>query len=501
MIWRRFISSLFDRFWAFAGAFNVRAKIMGIILGLVLLLGFGITLQVRLVLAKTMMAQLQEQSVFVSRDLAARATDLILLNDLYGLHRLLLETQANNANVQYAFALDPQGKVLAHTFGDKFPLALLAQNKALPSDHHHTVILQTNEGLVWDTAVPVLEGRAGTARVGLSDVNVRYTVRDATGQLVITVILVSLVGVAAATLLTWILTRPILELVSATKAIASSNFSYRVKRWADDEIGDLAQAFNQMTEELSRIDDLRRERELLRRQLLEKVIETQEEERKRIARELHDSTSQTLTSLLVGLRVLESACPDHQIQKQAQDLRDVAAQTLEEVHGLAMQLRPRLLDDLGLAAALERLIKDWQNRYRIPVDLFIHLGKDSNTFETFNDYRLPGPVETAIFRIVQEALTNIARHAHATAVSVLVERRGSEVVAVVEDNGIGFPIEDANNMAHVTKSLHLGILGIRERAELLGGRLTIESNLGVGTNVFVGIPIEPELAPVVETAS
>jgi signal transduction histidine kinase len=150
-----------------------------------------------------------------------------------------------------------------------------------------------------------------------------------------------------------------------------------------------------------------------------------------------------------------------------------------------------LLDDLGLAAALERLIKEWQSRYRIPVDLFIHLGKDGNTIETFSDHRLPGAVETAVFRIVQEALTNIARHAQASAVSVLVERRDNEVVAVIEDNGIGFSAEGTHppSDAQVAKGPHLGILGIRERAELLGGRLTIESNPGVGTTVFVGIPV------------
>lgn len=500
---RSVASSLFERFWAFAGAVDIRTKILGIILGLVLLLGLGITLQVRLALSRTMTTQLEEQSISVARDLAARATDLILLNDLYGLHRLLQETQANNANVLYAFVMDSQGRILAHTFGDKFPLGLLSQNSESFLDHHHTVILKTNEGLVWDTAVPVLEGQAGMARVGLSDVTLRKAVRDVTGQLILTTILVSLVGVSAATFLTWILTRPILDLVQATKAIASSNFSYRAKRWANDEIGDLAEAFNQMTEELSRINDLRRDRELLRRQLLEKVIETQEEERKRIARELHDSTSQTLTSLLVGLRVLESTCPDSQIQKQAQELREVAAQTLEEVHGLAMQLRPRLLDDLGLAAALERLIKDWQSRYKIPVDLFIHLGGEGEGFETLSDHRLPDAVETAIFRIIQEALTNIARHANADAVSVLVERRANQVVAVIEDNGIGFSMGevDPNTDAYVAKGPHLGILGIRERAELLGGRLTIESLPGVGTSIFVGIPIENKRSSDVEVVS
>ena len=480
--WRRIAAALFKPFWAIAGAVHVRTKIMGIVLAMVLLLGLGITLQVRAALAETMTTQLQEQSVSVSRDLAARATDLILLNDHYGLHQLLQETQANNSNVRYAFILAADGTVLAHTFGEQFPLALLEQNAAVPGKHHRTVILDTNEGRVWDTAVPVLDGRAGAARVGLSDQSMRQMITEVTRQLLLITSLVSLVGVTAAAFLTWVLTRPILDLVQASNRIAGGDFSQRVPRWADDEIGDLAMAFNQMTDGLSRTDDLRREQESLRRQLLEKVIETQEEERRRIARELHDSTSQTLTSLMVGLRLMENTCPDCQVVGQAQDLREIVARTLDEVHGLAAQLRPRLLDDLGLEAALERLIREWQARHKIPVDLFIHAG----------DNRLPGSVETAIFRIVQETLTNIARHAHATVVSVLVERRGGEVITVIEDNGVGFVADETGAGEPDGGQPRLGILGIRERAELLGGRLTIESSPGQGTSVFVSLPLERE---------
>lgn len=467
---------LFDRFWAIAGAVSVRAKILGIVLGLVLLFGIGITIQVRSALAATMNTQMGEQCVSVTRDVAARAADLILLNDLFALHQLLEDTASNNANVQYAFILDPQGRVLAHTFGDLFPLDLLAANTAAPADHHRTTILQTNNGLVWDTAVPVLEGRAGMARVGLSDASVRQSVGAVTGQLLLTTVLVSIIGVTAAAFLTWILTRPILGLAAATQVVAAGDFSQRVRRWANDEIGVLADAFNQMTTELSRTDELRKEREVLRRQLLEKVITTQEEERKRIARELHDSTSQTLTSLIVGLRVMETNCPDGPVQGQAHDLRAVAAQTLDEVHALAIALRPRILDDLGLAAALERLTADWQTRHKIPLDFLIHLGET----------RLPGEIETTLYRIVQETLTNIARHACAGSVSVLVERRGAEVVAVVEDDGIGFDVGDTE------EERHLGLLGMRERAELLGGRLTIESTPGAGTSIYVDIPLQPE---------
>jgi signal transduction histidine kinase len=472
---KKLLRRIFNYFWAFAGAVPVSAKIMGMVLGLVFLLGIGITIQVRAAVAATMNRQLEEQSVSVTRDLAARATDLILLNDRYALLRLLQDTEFINENVVYAFILDPQGQVLAHTFGDSFPLRLLEMNAVEFSEHHHTALIDTEQGLVWDTAAPVLEGQAGVARVGISDAGVRQALGAVTGQILLTTVLVSLVGVTAAAMLTWLLTRPILELVDATREVAQGRFARQVRRWANDEIGALADAFNHMTMELSNMDELRQERERLRRQLLEKVIATQEEERKRIARELHDSTSQSLTSLIVGLRLMETQCPDCPVQTQAQDLRDVAAQTLDDVHSLAMRLRPRVLDDLGLAAALERLGSEWQGRHKIPMDMFIHTG----------DQRLPGPIETALYRIVQEALTNITRHAgKVTSVSILIERRGELIVAVIEDDGAGFDPENGAG------EQHLGLLGMRERAELLGGRLTIESTLGHGASLFIEIPFE-----------
>jgi signal transduction histidine kinase len=283
---------------------------------------------------------------------------------------------------------------------------------------------------------------------------------------------VSLTGILVAVFLTWILTRPIISLAHATQVVAKGDFSPRVPRWANDEIGDLAEAFNKMTEQLARMDELRNEREVLRRQLLEKVIATQEDERRRIARELHDSTSQNLTSLIVGLKVMETNCAQCAAQSKATDLRRVASKTLDEVHDLSTRLRPRVLDDLGLAAALERLVSEWQARYKIPVDVIIQL-----------DDRLPGDVETAIYRIVQETLTNVARHANAHSASITVERHGDIVRTIVEDDGIGFQV----NTDHGDR--HLGLLGMRERAELLNGTFIVESSPEHGTSVYIEIPL------------
>jgi len=469
------IQKFSQRIWDIAGAVSIRTKILGIVLGLVIVLGLGVTIQARYALTATMNAQLEEQSVTAARDLAARSTDPILLNDLLGLHDLLKETIANNPNIRYAFVMDNRGQVVAHTFDGGFPLDLISLNTSQAGDHHHTALIQTDEGLVWDTAVPILDGKVGTARIGLSDASVRAAVSTLTAQLILTIVLVSITGVLVAVFLTWILTRPIISLAHATQAVATGDFSPRVPRWANDEIGDLAEAFNSMTEELARTDELRKEREVLRRQLLEKVITTQEDERRRIARELHDSTSQNLTSLIVGLRVMETNCAQCAAQSKATDLRQVASKTLDEVHDLSMRLRPRVLDDLGLAAAIERLVSEWQARYKLPVDVVIQLGE-----------RLPGEVETAIYRIIQETLTNIARHAQARSVSILVERYGDMVRTIVEDDGIGF-----DTSAHHGER-HLGLLGMRERAELLNGILTVESSPQRGTSIFIEIPLVDE---------
>ncbi len=461
------------RFWWLVSAVSVRVKIIGMALGLVLLLGGGILWQVRASLARTLQEQAETESATLGRDLAARAADPILLNDLVELQKLLAETLENNPDLRYAFIIDKYGQVLVHTFGQGFPLALLEANHVGSGEHRHTVILQTEEGLVWDTAVPILDGRAGVMRVGISGARLWASVAAVSGQILLMMALVSALGVLGAVFLTFILTRPLRELVEATRRVASGDFSPRVPRWAEDEIGDLAEAFNAMTEELARTDELRREREHLRRQLLERVIATQEDERRRISRELHDSTSQNLTSLLVGLRNLQETCGDPSIAKQAADLRRVASQTLEEVHELSSRLRPGVLDDLGLTAALERLTREWQARHKIPLDLLIHIG----------EARLPDEVETAIYRIVQESLTNVARHAQARSVSVLVERRGEDVVTVVEDDGLGF------DPSHSFDERRLGLAGMRERAELLGGRFTIESAPGHGTSIHVQIPL------------
>jgi len=204
------------------------------------------------------------------------------------------------------------------------------------------------------------------------------------------------------------------------------------------------------------------------RDSLRRVVAGQEVERRRLARELHDETGQALTSILLGLRALEDANTGVDVD----ELRELVVATLHDVRRLAVQLRPKALDDFGLVAALERLAQTFSESSGIRVQLEAQVG----------DERLPPEVETTVYRIVQEALTNVVKHAEATEVSILLMRRDGELTAVLEDNGGGFEPE-------AVRSDTLGLEGMRERVALHDGRLTLESSPGAGTTLRVEVPL------------
>ena len=212
--------------------------------------------------------------------------------------------------------------------------------------------------------------------------------------------------------------------------------------------------------------------ERIARDSLRRVVEAQELERRRLARELHDETGQALTSILLGLKALEERIDDPSSRAATAELRELVVSTLQDVRRLAVELRPSALDDFGLVAALERLTASFSEQTGIAVDFQTALA----------DERLPEEVETALYRIVQESLTNVVKHARARRVSILLARKNSAVKAVVEDDGQGFdPAEQADD--------GFGLVGMRERLALLGGRLEIESGRGGGTTVAAEVPV------------
>lgn len=225
---------------------------------------------------------------------------------------------------------------------------------------------------------------------------------------------------------------------------------------------------------------LRAERQ--REQFVAGLVQGQEEERGRVARELHDALGQRLTGLSVQLRTLEEAAEEGREREQLRALRAQAEVAIGEVASLARRLRPPALDDLGFVESMHEAADEFRRSHGVGCDVHVRGLAESD--------RLPPLVETALYRILQEALTNVAKHARASAVSILIDRRRDGVQMIVEDDGRGFPVDEATNLARSRRGL--GLTNIRERAGQLGGRAEFESRPGAGTAIYVNIPIEAQ---------
>lgn len=236
---------------------------------------------------------------------------------------------------------------------------------------------------------------------------------------------------------------------------------------SDPDADQLAQAFNTM---LDAIDDLSRSRAT-------HILSAQEQERKRIARELHDETSQILTSLLISLTLVDQVVTTDEAHARIAETRSLAHQTLRAVRNLSMDLRPSALDDLGLLPALRWYLKEYQQKCKIEVEFVARGLKD----------RLAPETETALYRIVQESLTNTAKHAQATKVWVTLGEGDGMIVACIRDNGQGFNAEAL--MRRPWQDRGLGLAGMTERAALLDGELGIVSAPGEGTVITAHVPL------------
>jgi PAS domain S-box-containing protein len=232
-------------------------------------------------------------------------------------------------------------------------------------------------------------------------------------------------------------------------------------------ITDLSEQKRKQAEEI-------KQAETMHRILLEHTLSAQEEERRRIARELHDEAGQLLTALLVGLRTLEDARKLADVKVQGRRLREITAQAIDEVGRLARGLHPTVLDDHGLGVALSRYATEYTKTHNIAVDI---------TLDEIDSSNLPSGVQIALYRILQEALTNVARHSGAKAVSIRFTGSAAAVEVEVIDDGCGF-----DTKAVAVSSHRLGIQSMRERAAMLGGTVSFTSG-PKGTRILVQVPL------------
>jgi PAS domain S-box-containing protein len=232
-------------------------------------------------------------------------------------------------------------------------------------------------------------------------------------------------------------------------------------------------------EELSREVSVRTRAEERIKALLERLVSVQEEERRRIARNLHDQLGQRITALRFSVSALkdDAALGVELLQQRIEAIDRIAAQIDRDVDGIAWDLRPASLDDMGLDAALQAMVRDWSETRGVRGELHV---------STILDGRLPPDMESHLYRIVQEALNNVAKHAAASRASVLLKRTSGDVEVIVEDDGRGFDVESITT----SRGGGMGLTGIQERASLMGGHLEVESTPGAGTTLFVRVPVQ-----------
>lgn len=313
-------------------------------------------------------------------------------------------------------------------------------------------------------------------------------------------LLLSLLSIATALVLGIGLSRgivkPVQSLIFATERIGKGNLSDPVTASSKDEIGTLARSFDVMRIKLheslesihrhnielenrvmERTQQIRLSRSKVEN-LLKKLISSQEDERKRIARELHDDILQDVSAFLIKLDTCK-VYPENITIEKIEEMRRIALMTIDGIHDVIQNLRPSVLDDLGLEAAIKWLLDKHLGGKGINHYLTIHAEKDK---------RFDPRIEITLFRIIQESITNIARHSDAENVVVLLKSEGNCVVVNIEDDGEGFDVDSV--LSHATDGGRgLGIMGMKERASLLDGKLHIFSSPGQGTKVSLTIPL------------
>jgi|GEM_PF-2061539 len=278
-------------------------------------------------------------------------------------------------------------------------------------------------------------------------------------------------------------------LLHGARRIADEDFATPVPPPAEPELATLAETLNAVMTSLASHNAerarLEEERSRANRERLSQVIRAQEDERARISRELHDQAAQSITALRYGLGHIQRITNDAEVAAEVERLIALAAQTSRQISALARDLRPSVLDDLGLGPALRSYARDFSERFEVPVQVSLPSPLP----------RLLPDAETAVFRVVQEALINVAKHAQARHVWVALAVSADNLCVEIRDDGRGFEPKQVFQVVGASTGAGLGLMGIRERVHLLGGQMGLTSEVGRGTQIKVAIPLS-RIAPV-----
>jgi len=451
---------------------SLRVKVIGLVIFATLLLGLPVIYFVNKDFSQQNNMQLRLMSQAIGKQLSSQSVNYILEDNIYALTKLLRSSLKSDPDVVYAFIRNKKGGVIASTFKGGFPADLLKVNGFNPGNLS-TLKIKTNKGIVYDTSVPI-KGNLGIVRVGISSRRSSMLLFSLIRSIFITMVFAAILAIILSSSIAWWVMTPIVKLSEAFNKVKSGSYDVRLDVKRDDEIGMLTSDFNKMAESLKKANNERVENDNLRKNFITNVIKAQEEERKRIAKDLHDQFAQMLAYIKIRIGLLKGLDDFEQAKGSIIEISEELTNALDVVRNIARSLMPGILEEMGLVCAIQSYIDDINKKSAVfKIDFYT---------VNIKDKRFPSNVEINVYRIIQESLSNVILHSQADYAKVSLEEHGGKITGVISDYGIGFKYD-------IIKKDSLGIFGMIERAKLLGGDLEIKSELGKGTEVMFWIPV------------
>ena len=469
-IWKQFIDV------------SIRIKLIGLTILTSLFLGIIISYFMLSFYNREISHDAQYMSMVIGRHISEDSINFIANGNYNKLNILLKNEIKYNKNILYVFYRNNEGVVMAHAFHKGFYLNIVGNIFKKHNNQSKLSIVKYNNkiyGKILDTSFPVSGGRLGVVRVGISIGRMKDSFLSQESPLFLKNIVLILISsfifiYLIFKIIAWWFLTPVVKLYEATEKIKAGDYNVHTAAKGYDEIGKLSNSFNEMALILKEAEQERAKNEDLRKDFIKKIINAQEEERRKLSRSLHDRFGQFLSSLKIKLRMLDDYNDVSEVKNKIQQIRDDLTEGFNLVHDMAKNLRPSMLDEVGLINTVKQYAADVaKNNPAIKIDFYpINL----------EDCRLDKNIEVNIYRIIQESVLNVIRHACADSVTIILERYEGKIRGIIEDNGAGFGCCGEDDYEH------LGIDGMKERAKLFGGELTVESEKNLGTVVKFYIP-------------
>jgi len=472
-------------------------KIIFVTSGIMVIMGLVTIIAINGVVKDTVRNSIEQNGVVLAETTSSNIADQYLNGELLTVKNILQNQLDSNHYLVYAYIINKDNGTVVDTFHQGFPVGLVEANPLPNNSTYVTKLLNVDGDLVRDTAVPLVGGLDSIElHIGLSESALLLPIAKISWVIALLTLIGIITGSLAALILSRLITRPLETLTRQAVRIGEGNLEGEIQLNSRDEVGNLARSFNRMTaqlreniqalqrrnQELSLLSQKLSEREELLGKLWQQVISAQEEERKRIARELHDETTQSLAAIMIGLKTAEEIIPSDQSKGLhfLEQLRNMAGHVVKELHNITYDLRPTVLDDLGLVPALR-----WYAENRLSAR-----GVEFELEVTGIDRRLPAEMETTLFRIGQEAISNTFKHAQAHKVVLVIALIDNSIMMQIKDDGQGFVNQEM--WSTTNERVRLGLLGMRERVGLLGGIIEVNSQVGVGTIVTVKLELSKD---------